>query len=101
LEYRLFHAAKGRAKRNGIPFNLNLDDIVIGETCPLLGIKLYSGKNTIQPNSPTLDKAVPELGYVKGNVWVISQKANQMKSDLSLSQLEGFVRILRDKIVRE
>jgi hypothetical protein len=32
------------------------------------------------PHSPSLDRRVPELGYVKGNVEVISMKANAIKS---------------------
>ena len=35
----------------------------------------------MQDNSPTLDRIVPELGYVPGNVAVISWKANRLKGN--------------------
>jgi hypothetical protein len=38
--YKMFHNAQHRAKRKGIPFSITIDDIVIPETCPLLGIPL-------------------------------------------------------------
>jgi hypothetical protein len=37
-----------------------------------------------------LDKIVPELGYVKGNVQVISTLANTMKNQASIEQLLTF-----------
>jgi hypothetical protein len=66
-----------------VPFNLVIDDIIIPKTCPILGIPLKSGKKNHLPSSPSLDRIVPNLGYVRGNICVISYKANQMKSDLT------------------
>ena len=49
--------------------------------CPVLGVNLvYGNEGHIGPDSATLDRLVPELGYVPGNVYVISQMANQMKN---------------------
>ncbi len=57
--------------------------------CPALGIPLYraAGSAAQGPNSPTLDRIVPELGYVRGNVRVISSRANQIKSDATPAEL--------------
>lgn len=41
------------------------------------------------PNSPSLDKIVPELGYVKGNIVVVSLRANQIKSDATIEELQA------------
>ena len=38
-------------------------------------------------NTPTLDKIIPKFGYVRGNVHVISFKANTMKSNGTLDEL--------------
>ena len=38
------------------------------------------------PDSPSLDRIVPELGYVKGNIRVISNRANHLKSDATLEE---------------
>lgn len=86
-EYWMFHTAKRRAKDQGIPFDITLDDIDIPSHCPLLGIPLFTGKGACCDNSPTLDKLVPSLGYVKGNVIVISDKANRIKSNATLDEI--------------
>jgi hypothetical protein len=82
-KWELFHNAKKRAKDDDLPFNIEIDDIGIPEICPVLGIKLEAntGGQRMNDNSPTLDKFYPAKGYVKGNIQVISWKANRMKSD--------------------
>jgi hypothetical protein len=90
-EYRLWSCAKHRASRLGIPFNIEYTDIVIPEFCPVLGIRLESTKRRSsgpQPQSPTLDKINPVLGYIKGNTWVISARANSLKNDATLEELQ-------------
>lgn len=48
--------------------------------CPVLGIKLVPG-GQIKDHSPSLDRIDNTKGYVKGNVHVISDRANRLKSD--------------------
>lgn len=85
--FTLYYNAKQRARRNNIPFKLDMLDIPTPEFCPILGLKLEISDKTVSPNSPTLDKIIPELGYVKGNIQVISNRANSMKNDASISEL--------------
>lgn len=85
-------AAKGRANRQGLPFDIQPEDIVIPTTCPILGIKLISKKGGRTNNTPSLDRIRPEKGYVKGNVRVISWRANRLKNDASLEELEKIVK---------
>ena len=80
-ERRLINAARSRAKRKGLPFNLEMGDVIIPPLCPILGIPLAFAEGQADNNSPALDKLVPELGYIKGNVAVISYLANRVKSD--------------------
>lgn len=78
-----------RAKNNGWPFDLAATDLPRPLVCPVLGMVLdYSKKPGCGPlpNSPSLDRIVPALGYVKGNVRIISHKANTMKSDATPEQ---------------
>ncbi len=57
------------------------------EVCPVLGIPLFVRDGKVGPNSPSLDKIVPELGYVTGNVKVISNLANNIKQDVTDPQV--------------
>lgn len=88
LDYRrrskMLDGARQRAKAKGLAYNLTLKDVVIPKRCPLLGIKLLtsrSGDGRHRHNSPTLDRIIPDDGYVPGNVWVISHRANSIKND--------------------
>jgi hypothetical protein len=95
VEYRMLARARHRAKKNNLPFNIELSDIVIPKTCPLLGIELKSNTDKTSPNNPSLDKIIPELGYVKGNIWVVSLRANKLKNDATIQELELLVENLK------
>lgn len=73
-----------RSKRLGIPFNLELDDIVIPEVCPVLGTPMFKGGGD---NAPSVDRINPNLGYVKGNIQIISNKANRIKSNATSDEV--------------
>lgn len=87
--YRLWISARFRAKKFDIPFDIEWTDIPnIPDTCPVLGIHLGGAKRRgFCPTSPSLDKIRPSKGYVKGNIRVISHRANQIKSDGTLDEL--------------
>lgn len=81
--------AKCRAKRRNINFNITKDDIPeIPDYCPYLGIELSFSGPYPDPAWPTLDRIENDKGYVKGNVIVISYKANMLKSNATLEELE-------------
>ena len=88
-EQEMLTRAKKRAVMRNVPFDLDVRDIVIPEVCPVLGIWLESSLEKAKGNSPSLDRIIPEKGYVKGNVIVISHRANQLKSDASLNEMEA------------
>ena len=96
----LIHARK-RAKDNNQGFNINYTDIIIPEVCPLLNIPLFVSDSIVGPNSPTIDRLECNKGYVKGNVLVISHKANSAKSNLTLKELELLVRNLKRVLDKE
>jgi hypothetical protein len=87
VEYRIYHSAKARAKRLGIPFSLVVDDIKVPDTCPILGIPIKPNPKYMKDNSPTLDRIYPDNGYVRGNVVVVSLRANRIKSDRTPDEL--------------
>lgn len=81
--------AKYRAKKLGLPFNITAEDLVVPRLCPALGIPLRRnvGSTGYHPNSPSVDRIVPELGYTKGNIVVISNRANTLKRDATAFEL--------------
>lgn len=81
--YMLWISAKLRASKANLPFDLSWENIPeIPTICPVLGTLLGGQKKRgFCPNSPSLDRINPKLGYVKGNIRVISHRANQLKSD--------------------
>lgn len=93
LEYKLWLGAKMRAAKRGLPFTIQIADVKVPARCPLLGQPLERGTRSVYTAS--LDQIRPGQGYVPGNVWVISWRANQIKSDLTLAQLEKFVAAIR------
>ena len=88
----LLSRARYRARKQGIPFEITLEDIPVPKRCPALGIKLAWGKKHVRPNSPSIDKIKPELGYVPGNVVVISHRANRIKNDATVTELRKIAR---------
>lgn len=91
----MLREARGRAKEGGYPCTITEADIHIPDRCPLLDLELRRGVKVSGPCSPTLDKIRPELGYVPGNVWVISRRANAIKHDASLEEIERLAYNLR------
>lgn len=92
-----FHNAKKRASATGIPFTITKEDILamLGDICPLLGIPLTLGQHRTVDGSPTIDRKFPELGYTKNNCWVVSAKANRIKSNATTAEIEAVARALR------
>lgn len=83
--WRLINTIRSNCKRTGIPFNITIDDFIpVPEYCPVFGTKLdfkEKAKGQRTNNSPSMDRIIPELGYVKGNVVIISWRANRIKND--------------------
>jgi hypothetical protein len=93
----LLFGAKTRSNKYNIPFNITPKNIDRPTHCPILGIELnYSfsglGKGITGNNSATLDRTFPELGYVKGNVVVISWRANRLKNDITKEEMKAFAK---------
>lgn len=88
ISKHLLNNAKIRAKLKGIDINITKEDIILPEYCPLLNIPIIISKNFLTDNSPNLDRIDNNKGYIKGNVWVISKKANTIKSNANIEELE-------------
>ena len=86
------NAVRHRAKKKGLDFNLDDDDFVIPDVCPILGLPLRKtwGGSVSDDLTPSIDRVDNTLGYVKGNTMVISQRANSIKSDMTFQELALF-----------
>lgn len=95
-EYHMWANAKARAKRKNIPFNIEVEDIEIPEFCPVFNIKMEIGtrEEFMTSHAPSLDKLIPALGYVKGNIKVISMRANIIKSFSSINDIERIIQYM-------
>ena len=87
----MWDRAKARARAKGLCFNLVPEDVVIPVCCPVLGLPLVvgGGKTGPTPNSPSLDRMDNTLGYIKGNIQVISYRANILKRDATIEELRA------------
>jgi hypothetical protein len=97
--------ARNRAKRKHLEFDIDGEYVrsLIVARCPVLGIPLewstLQGKGVIA-NSPSLDRIDPTKGYIKGNVWIISYKANTIKNNATHEELKLVTKAVGEAIVR-
>ena len=95
-KYRLTRLKK-RALKKGFECNLteqDINELLLSNThCPVLGIKLELGGGSEERyNCPSIDRIDNEVGYVRGNVQLISHRANAMKQDASPEELVAFAK---------
>jgi len=97
---RFLSSAKQRAPKQNVPFDLTLDylESLTTDECPVFKTPFVWGQsNGKNPYRPSLDKVIPELGYVQGNVVFISLKANTIKQDITEKELYAVADWLHDK----
>lgn len=90
LCYKMWAGSKSRAKKHGLPFDLQLEDIIPPHACPVLGMKLETergGEKRARQNAPSLDRFHPDAGYTKNNVRIISRRANTIKNNATTDEL--------------
>ena len=78
MQRRLYDSAKSRATKKKRDFNIELDDIVIPEICPVFGTAI---------GTPSIDRIDSNKGYVKGNIRVISLRANHLKNNATVEEM--------------
>lgn len=86
----IFNNAKARARKMNIDFNIEIDDIIIPKICPVLNIEILSipANTKAAHNSASIDRIDNTKGYVKGNIRIISFRANCLKSDATLNEIK-------------
>lgn len=94
----LLSSAKKRAKAKGLEFSISLEDIYIPDICPILGIPIKRSEKKLSHNSPTIDRIDSSSGYIKGNIQVISHRANTLKSNASLEEITKIYNWFKENI---
>ena len=84
----LYKNIKSRCKRLGREFSIELEDIIIPEKCPVFGFDLKREDRQTWMCAPSVDRIDSSKGYIKGNVTVVSRRANILKKDATLKELE-------------
>ncbi len=83
---RIWKAAKDNAKSGNLEFNIEQDDVVIPDVCPVFKVP-FEYKT---PFAASIDRIDSSKGYVKGNIQIISRKANVMKNNATAEELKQF-----------
>jgi hypothetical protein len=90
---------RAECRNKGIPFAIEPSDLILPERCPVLGFPLEVARGQAKYNSPSIDRLIPALGYVRGNVDVISYLANTLKNNCTdPAQLEAVARYMRVRL---
>lgn len=86
---------KNRAKKEDINFNITFNDLI--ELFNIqkglcfytdIELKIGIGQNKKERNTLSVDKIIPEKGYVKGNLVLCSKRINTVKNDLTLEEMK-------------
>jgi hypothetical protein len=82
--------AKTRAKFLNVPFDLTpeyLESLWTG-VCPVLQVTIDLVGERTDEFIGELDRFTPHKGYVKGNVQFLSRRANRLKGNFEIEELE-------------
>jgi hypothetical protein len=92
-EYIIWYRAKENSLKRGLDFDIEVEDIIIPQYCPLLGVELkYDFIYHTCDDYYSIDRIDSSLGYVKGNIQIISRLANTMKNKSTKEQLITFAK---------
>lgn len=84
IEKKILNRAKGRARDRGLEFNLTIDDIILPTHCPVFGVEFKYGDADW---TYSIDRINSRFGYVRGNVQIISNKANRLKNNATVEDI--------------
>lgn len=86
-------ALRNKCNTLGLPFDLEECDLIDPEVCPILGIPLDSRD---RDHTPSVDQIIPRKGYTKKNTHIISMRANRIKSDATVEELDKISKYLKN-----
>lgn len=100
--FKALSSAKSRAHAESLPFSLTLEflqelwDRQEG-ACHWLKVKMDPVASRFRPSKPTLDRLLPALGYVEGNVVWACNFANLGRGNTPIEDFEAFLKTLKEE----
>jgi hypothetical protein len=91
-EKEILRAARSNAKARGLDFNLTEEDVHVPAMCPILNIPLIIMEGKRTDNSPSIDRINNNFGYIRGNIMIISWRANRIKGAATADELMAIAR---------
>lgn len=95
IRYQALVNIKERSRRHGYESDLLVEDLPeLTDVCPVLGIRYQKGTLKNKDASPSVDRKNPNLPYLKkyaNNLVFISHKANRLKSNATVEDLEKII----------
>ncbi len=89
-----------RARAKGVPFQMTPEDIIAAwpsdGLCPILGVPLNISSDEFL--NPSVDRLIPDKGYVTGNIAVIATRANTIKNSGSVEEHQRIVDWMTQKL---
>jgi hypothetical protein len=95
---RVARLKKSFCKNNNIDFDLTEEDLkdIWTTHCPVFG-KAFVMFDKSHDCSPALDRIDPGKGYIKGNVCFISARANRIKYNATIEELEKVIDYIKTR----
>jgi hypothetical protein len=95
--------ARSRSQSLRVPCDVTADflESIWTGVCPVFGIYLVWNASRTQEDAPELDRIIPSLGYVKGNVVWLSRRANRLKNNVSAKELRQLLQWLESANLKE
>tara|TARA_S200002703_G_C3634734_1_gene194943 strand:+ start:48 stop:380 length:333 start_codon:yes stop_codon:yes gene_type:complete len=96
---QLWRQLRESARKRNIPFDLtpsDINDIGIPLTCPVLNIPIYFNRGSPKDNSISFDRIDSTKGYTRDNLVIVSYRANKLKSNATLEEMENLVTFYKE-----
>ena len=91
----MLKGCRDRARKNNVYFDITIEELNAmwpeDGLCPVFGITLALDNPTIADDSPSLDRFNNDVGYTRDNCTIISMKANRMKSNATVAEMQLLV----------
>lgn len=99
LRWMLARARQG-AQCRALEFSIVEADFgALPTHCPVLGLELKYAKERATQGDPaiaSLDRKDNSKGYIPGNVFIVSSRANTLKGSASIAELEALLKYMKE-----